>query len=110
MTPTSNFQPIRLLDLDCCYKFTYLMTKSADCALLQRQGKSGLRVSGKINRYLCGRGYVHSAEESNHLKWQSLFSGKKHFRMFSTTISVTINGKNYIFINEACSAHNLVSV
>ena len=28
--PTSNFQPIRLLDLDCCYKFTYLMANSAD--------------------------------------------------------------------------------
>ena len=27
---TSNFQPIRLLDLDCCYKFTYLMANSAD--------------------------------------------------------------------------------
>ena len=29
-TPTSNFQPIRLLDLNCCYKFIYLMTISAD--------------------------------------------------------------------------------
>ena len=29
-TPTSNFQPIRLLDPDCCYKFTKLMTNSAD--------------------------------------------------------------------------------
>ena len=28
--PTSNFQPIRLLDLDCCYEFTYLMANSAD--------------------------------------------------------------------------------
>ena len=28
--PTSNFQPIRLLDADCCYRFTYLMTNSAD--------------------------------------------------------------------------------
>ena len=27
--PTSNFQPIRLLELDCS-KFTYLMTNSAD--------------------------------------------------------------------------------
>ena len=41
------FQPIRLLDPDCCYKFTYLMANSADpvqkptdLALycLQRQG------------------------------------------------------------------------
>ena len=29
-TPTSNFQPIGLLDPDCCYKFTYLMATSAD--------------------------------------------------------------------------------
>ena len=28
--PTSNFQPIRLLDPDCWYKFTYLMANSAD--------------------------------------------------------------------------------
>ena len=28
--PTSNFQPIRLLDMDCCYKFTYLMANCAD--------------------------------------------------------------------------------
>ena len=26
----SNFQPIRLLDPDCCYKFTYLIANSAD--------------------------------------------------------------------------------
>ena len=32
--PTSDFQPIRLLDLDCCYKFTYLMANSADPDLL----------------------------------------------------------------------------
>ena len=28
--PTSSFQPIRLLDLDCSYKFTYLMANNAD--------------------------------------------------------------------------------
>ena len=28
--PISNFQPIGLLDPDCCYKFTYLIAKSAD--------------------------------------------------------------------------------
>ena len=50
--PTSNFQPITLLDPDCCYKFTYLMANSADPDLLasseanwsdclQRQGISG---------------------------------------------------------------------
>ena len=28
--PTSNFQPIRLLDPDYCSKLTYLMANSAD--------------------------------------------------------------------------------
>ena len=28
--PTSNFQPIIILDPDCCYKYTYLMANSAD--------------------------------------------------------------------------------
>ena len=28
--PTSNFQPIKLLDPDYCYKFTYLMANSVD--------------------------------------------------------------------------------
>ena len=28
--PTSKFQPIRLLDPDCCDKFAYLMANSAD--------------------------------------------------------------------------------
>ena len=28
--PTFNFQPIRLLDLDFCYKFKYLIQNSAD--------------------------------------------------------------------------------
>ena len=28
--PTSNFPPIRLLDPNCCYKFTYLIANSAD--------------------------------------------------------------------------------
>ena len=25
-----KFQPVSLLDLDCCYKFTYLMANNAD--------------------------------------------------------------------------------
>ena len=29
-TPTSNFQPIRLLDPGWCHKFTYLMANSED--------------------------------------------------------------------------------
>ena len=34
--PTSNFQPIRLLDPGCWYKFTYLMANSADPDQLAR--------------------------------------------------------------------------
>ena len=30
MPPTSNFQPIKLFDRDCCYKFIYLFANSAD--------------------------------------------------------------------------------
>ena len=28
--PTSNLQPVRFLDPDCCYKFTCLMANSAN--------------------------------------------------------------------------------
>ena len=38
-TPTSNFQPIRLLDPDCSYKFTFSTDLDLHC--LQRQGISG---------------------------------------------------------------------
>ena len=56
--PTSSFQPIRLLDPDCCYKFIYLMANSADpdqisdldLHCLQRQGISrfSIRVKAKF--------------------------------------------------------------
>ena len=57
--PNSNFQPIRLLDPDFLYKFTYLMANSADLDqkptnldlhYLQRQdieGFSRTRVKGE---------------------------------------------------------------
>ena len=39
--PTSNFQPIRLLDPGCGYKFTYLMKNSADLdQLASAEGKA----------------------------------------------------------------------
>ena len=41
---TSYFQPTRLLDPDCCYKFTYSVANSADdldLHCLQRQDISG---------------------------------------------------------------------
>ena len=38
----SNFQPIRLLDPNCCYKFTYLMANSADPdQLASEEGSTG---------------------------------------------------------------------
>ena len=67
-TPTLNFQPIRLLDPDYCYKFTYLMANSADPdqlaaseanwsgSTLQRQGISGfsstrVKTTGGLNQF-----------------------------------------------------------
>ena len=57
--PTSNFQPIRLLDPNCCYRFTYLIANiadpnqfaSADLDLhcLQRQDISGFS-SCRVNK------------------------------------------------------------
>ena len=52
--PFSNFQPIRLLDPDFRYKFTYLMANSVkkpadlDLHCLQRQGISGSAGQGLI--------------------------------------------------------------
>ena len=40
--PISNFQPIRLLDLDHWYKFTYLMANNAYIHCLQWQDISGI--------------------------------------------------------------------
>ena len=54
-TPTSDFQPIRLLDPSCSYKFKYLMTNSADpdkkptyldLPCLQKQANPGLAGLG----------------------------------------------------------------
>ena len=57
--PTFNFQPIRLLDPDCCYKFAFFMANSADpdqlasseanwsgSALFAKQGISGFSMQG----------------------------------------------------------------
>ena len=53
---TFNFQPIRLLDPDCCYKFAYLMANSADPDQL---ASSEANRSGST---LCkGRVYLDSA-------------------------------------------------
>ena len=41
-TPTTNFQQIRLFDLNCCYKFTYLMANSADPDQLASQKPTDL--------------------------------------------------------------------
>ena len=40
--PTPNFQPVRLLDPHCCYKFIYLMANSADPnQLASEEGSAG---------------------------------------------------------------------
>ena len=47
-TPTSNFQPIKLLDLDSSYKFTYYMCSADLDQLASEQGISrsaGLRLN-----------------------------------------------------------------
>ena len=45
--PTSNFQPIRLLDPDFCYKFAYLMANSADPDLHCLQNRVYLGSAGQ---------------------------------------------------------------
>ena len=52
--PISYFQPIRLLDPDCRYKFTYLMANSADPdQLASSEGK------GRIYPGSAGPGLTH---------------------------------------------------
>ena len=51
--PTSNFQPIRLLDPDCCYKVTYLMANSADTDQL-----ASSEVSWSGSTLLVKTGYI----------------------------------------------------
>ena len=48
-TPTSNFQPIRLLDPDYCYKLAYLIANSADPDQL---------ASEEANYTVCKTGYI----------------------------------------------------
>ena len=64
--PTSNFQPIMLLDSDCCFKFAYLMANRADpdqlassganwsgSTLFAKQGISGFSRTRVKSTYLC---------------------------------------------------------
>ena len=46
-TTTSNFQPVRLLDPDCCYTFTFLMANSADPDQLAEANWSGSTLFAK---------------------------------------------------------------
>ena len=52
--PTSNFQPVRLLDPVCWYKFTYLITNSADPDQLvsEEANWSGSALFDKGRKYL----------------------------------------------------------
>ena len=84
--PTSNFQPIRLLDPDCCYKFTqiqisWLFQKPTDLDLhcLQRQGISGFSTT-KVNVLISNMKNIHT----NKL-WQSLINIPEfHYQTVST--------------------------
>ena len=59
--PTSNFQQIRLLDLDCCFKFTNLMANSADPDQLAS-------LEANIWIYTVCKGWVHSGSAGQGLK------------------------------------------
>ena len=51
-TPTFHFQPVRLLDLDCCYKFKYLMVNSADPdQLASSEAKQGISGFSRTRVY-----------------------------------------------------------
>ena len=58
--PTSNFQPIRLLDPDCCNKFAYLMANCADPdQCLQKPTDLDLHcLKNRINPGSAGQGLI----------------------------------------------------
>ena len=49
--PTSNFQPIRLLDPDCCHEFAYLMANRADPDQLASESGSTLFAKQDISGF-----------------------------------------------------------
>ena len=88
--PTSNFQPIRLLDPDCWYKFTYLMAvqiqiswllqKPTDLDLhcLQRHGISGFSRT-RVKRW-CMKKCIHRRYKTLinflNIKWTLKFKSR----------------------------------
>ena len=79
IVPTSNFQPIRLLDPDCWYKFTYWMANSADpdqLALLQKPTHLYLHCLQRQGIYpgSAGLGFKPLKRQENlHLKMLSVY-------------------------------------
>ena len=71
--PTSNFQPIRLLDPDCSYKYTYLMTNSAD----PDQKPTDLDL-----HCLLRQGMSYSAREGLILSMLGKIFSRSHFEIF----------------------------
>ena len=53
---TSNFQPIRLFVLNCCYKFTYLMANSADPDQLVSSESGSTVCKGSVYPGSAGQG------------------------------------------------------
>ena len=112
--PISNFQPIRLLDPDCCYKFTYFIENSADPDQLasSEANWSGSTVfKGKVYPGSAGQGLTPSTTGENSADnkvmiffsknriWQFtqiistfcmkclvLFLGRKYFKIFQNVV------------------------
>ena len=60
--PTSNFQPVRLLDADCCYKFTLANSADPDQLaseswLLQKPADLDLHYRGRVCLGSAGQGF-----------------------------------------------------
>ena len=102
-TPTYNFQPIRLLDPDCCYKFTYLMVIGADpdqliwiytvckCRLYPGSAGQGLSLSyGLVNTVMVMLNQ--SVNLLTHFLGRlSPLSGQLHVVLMHILLSVTDN-------------------
>ena len=62
--PTSNFQPVRLLDLDYCYKFTYSVANSADPDQLASEDLDIHCLKGRVCPGSAGQGLTSLKDHS----------------------------------------------
>ena len=134
--PTFNFQPIRLLDPDQCFKFTYLIAtvqiqiswllkKPADLDIhcLQRKGISGLsRIRVKGHRYTLKGDNCQNSEKRLTLKGKTLLpmgansfiSGSAPFQMGvgvqESKQEVTEVNQVYPFILTLCMLGNFCTI